>query len=114
MRSKLLTIGAVVAVLAGSFAATTSAEARWRGRGGGAFIGGLAAGALIGGAFAYGRPYYGYGPYYGGYGPTYYAPPPVYSAPGGDADAYCFSRFKSYDPASGTYLGYDGYRHPCP
>jgi len=23
-------------------------------------------------------------------------------------------RFKSYDPASGTYLGYDGQRHPCP
>jgi hypothetical protein len=29
-------------------------------------------------------------------------------------DAYCFSRFKSYDPRSGTYLGYDGQRHPCP
>jgi len=27
---------------------------------------------------------------------------------------YCASRFKSYDPASGTYLGYDGLRHPCP
>ncbi|WP_424618529.1 BA14K family protein [Bradyrhizobium sp.] len=23
-------------------------------------------------------------------------------------------RFKSYDPNSGTYLGYDGNRHPCP
>jgi hypothetical protein len=23
-------------------------------------------------------------------------------------------RYKSYDPASGTYLGYDGQRHPCP
>jgi hypothetical protein len=28
--------------------------------------------------------------------------------------AYCEQRFRSYDPASGTYLGYDGYRHPCP
>jgi hypothetical protein len=28
--------------------------------------------------------------------------------------AYCSQRFRSYDPASGTYLGYDGYRHPCP
>jgi hypothetical protein len=27
---------------------------------------------------------------------------------------YCLSRFRSYDPASGTYLGNDGYRHPCP
>ena len=33
---------------------------------------------------------------------------------GGDAVQYCLSRFKSYDPYSGTYLGYDGYRHPCP
>jgi hypothetical protein len=28
--------------------------------------------------------------------------------------AYCASRYASYDPASGTYLGYDGFRHPCP
>jgi hypothetical protein len=28
--------------------------------------------------------------------------------------AYCAQRFRSYDPASGTYLGYDGLRHPCP
>jgi hypothetical protein len=28
--------------------------------------------------------------------------------------AYCAHRFKSYDPGSGTYLGYDGQRHPCP
>jgi hypothetical protein len=27
---------------------------------------------------------------------------------------YCASRYRSYDPRSGTYLGYDGYRHPCP
>lgn len=72
---------------------------------------GFVAGAIIGGALA-GGPYYG-APYYGPYGP----PPPVYVAPypGGDgAVAYCMERFKSYDPASGTYLGYDGLRHPCP
>jgi hypothetical protein len=34
-------------------------------------------------------------------------------APGG-AVAYCTRHFRSYDPASGTYLGYDGLRHPCP
>jgi hypothetical protein len=33
---------------------------------------------------------------------------------GSSAVAYCSQRFRSYDPASGTYLGYDGYRHPCP
>ena len=27
---------------------------------------------------------------------------------------YCVQRFRSYDPRSGTYLGYDGYRHRCP
>jgi hypothetical protein len=36
---------------------------------------------------------------------------PMYA---GDAESYCMSRFKSYDPQSGTYLGYDGLRHPCP
>ena len=41
-----------------------------------------------------------------------YAAAPAY---GGDRDdQYCAQRFRSYDPASGTYLGYDGARHPCP
>jgi hypothetical protein len=68
------------------------------GIGAGAVIGGLAAGALIGGAIA-----------------SQAAPAPVYGSPvPDDATAYCLQRFKSYDPASGTYLGYDGLRHPCP
>jgi hypothetical protein len=93
---------------------------------------GLVAGAIIGGALAnpyyYGPgPYYAApGPYYAAPGPYYYgAPPPAYygapAAPAyggapvaGDAVAYCRQRFRSYDPASGTYLGYDGQRHPCP
>jgi hypothetical protein len=86
----------------------------WRGgRYGGAGVGiGLGiAGALIGGAIIgatqpYG--YYGYPPGY--YGPAYVAPP--YAGDG--AVDYCLQRFQSYDPASGTYLGYDGLRHPCP
>jgi hypothetical protein len=28
--------------------------------------------------------------------------------------AYCQHRFRSYDLASGTYMGYDGMRHSCP
>jgi hypothetical protein len=32
---------------------------------------------------------------------------------GGDPE-YCMRRYRSYDPASGTFLGYDGIRHPCP
>lgn len=82
---------------------------RWHHRGWG-FGAGLLGGAIIGGALA--APYYygGPGPYYG---PGYYAGPPP--APyGGDAEDYCLRRFKSYDVRSGTYLGYDGYRHPCP
>jgi hypothetical protein len=27
---------------------------------------------------------------------------------------YCMRRFRSYDPGSMTYLGYDGRRHRCP
>jgi hypothetical protein len=105
----------------------------WGGRGwwgGGAA---LAAGAIIGGAVAASQPWYGYdydyapGYYNYGYDPSYYSygyAPGGYSygyAPGGyvsaapDEDAaYCAQRYRSYDPASGTYLGYDGLRHPCP
>jgi hypothetical protein len=76
---------------------------------------GLAAGA-VGGAIAAGSYYGGYGydnGYYGsgyGYDPGY----STYSTSDGRDAAYCAQRFKSYDPASGTYLGYDGIRHPCP
>ena len=95
-------------------AAPLTTDVRWRG-GWGWGLGGLAAGAIIGGALA--RPYY-YGYPYGYYGyPAYGYPPPVYAAPpyaDGDAVAYCMQRFRSYDPRSGTYLGNDGYRHPCP
>lgn len=53
-----------------------------------------------------------------GYGgpPPGSVPPPGYAGgpPGGDPVAYCTQRFRSYDPRSGTYLGNDGQRHPCP
>ncbi|WP_445502620.1 BA14K family protein [Microvirga sp. G4-2] len=52
---------------------------------------GLATGAIIGGAIAQSQA------------------APVYRG-----NAYCAQRYRSYDPASGTYLGYDGLRHPCP
>jgi hypothetical protein len=75
---------------------------------------GLAAGAIAGAAIGA-----GYGGYYGynGYSSGYYDDSYGYAAQG-DApvadDGYCVQRYRSYDPASGTYLGYDGLRHPCP
>ena len=91
----------------------------YHGGGGGALIGGAIAGAVIGGAIAsqgYGPGYYGPGPRYydNGYG---YDDGAVAVAPapsGDDSVAYCMQTYRSYDPRSGTYLGNDGYRHPCP
>jgi hypothetical protein len=83
------------------------------GGGGGGFIPGAVAGAVIGGAIASQGYYGGPGYYDDGYddsGVVAVAP-----APGGDdAVAYCMQTYRSYDPQSGTYLGNDGYRHPCP
>jgi hypothetical protein len=76
------------------------------------FGAGLAAGSALG---------YGYGGYYDPYN---YSDDYAYNDPGYDGDpgyvvssggdpSYCAQRYQSYDPASGTYLGYDGLRHPC-
>jgi hypothetical protein len=106
-----------------------------RGRGFGRDVGfaagAAAAGVATGAAIAAGDYGYGYDPYYYGdtyaYGPDYYGdsyaydtgpvvafdqPAPVEGPVVGDA-SYCAQRYRSYDPASGTYLGYDGLRHPC-
>jgi hypothetical protein len=96
-------------------------------------------GAIAGGAIAASRPRYGYGGYGYDHGSSYYGYNPGYSTSdstgtdydlgyygwypghstgystsGGQDVAYCAQRFRSYDPGSGTYLGYDGQRHPCP
>jgi hypothetical protein len=91
---------------------------------------GFAAGAIIGGAltapyyyhypyysYGYGPGYYAYGyPYYGGhYYPPAAAPGYGYAPQAGNGYATnCAERFRSFDPATGTYLGYDGQRHHCP
>jgi hypothetical protein len=94
---------------------------------------GVAAGAVVGAGIAATQPWgwgsggwgydanqgyanYGYPGYpntgfNSGYANTSYAPG---GAGGQDTAAYCAQRFKSYDPASGTYLGRDGQRRPCP
>jgi hypothetical protein len=86
----------------------------------------VATGALIGGAIATQNQGY----YYPDQNQGYYYPDqnyPGYSDPGyvysgaapaaynnGDSVAYCEQTYRSYDPASGSYLGYDGFRHACP
>ena len=38
----------------------------------------------------------------------------AYASMGGNANgSSCAQRYRSYDPASGTFLGHDGHRHPC-
>lgn len=48
---------------------------------------------------------------------NYYTGGPGYleaASPAPDAAAWCAARFRSFDPATGTYLGFDGVRHSCP
>lgn len=95
----------------GSAAITDVMPVQWQGRDGGAGVAaGLATGPIIGGQLA---------------APQYYEPfpgfledyPPRYGGPVGygsaDWEAYCFSRYRSFDPISGTYRGRDGRRHYC-
>jgi hypothetical protein len=83
-----------------------------RGYGGGGVaagvVGGLALGALAGAAIANSQPAPAYG-YYGGPGQ------PVGNVYGADPNwvNYCASKYRSFDPRTGTYLASDGYRYPC-
>lgn len=71
--------------------------------------------------------YYNYAPYgdyyadYSSGGPGFgdfynYAPGYVLAAatPAGGTTAWCEAHFRSFNPATGTYLGFDGMRHACP
>jgi hypothetical protein len=53
-------------------------------------------------------PYESYGPPDTG---AAYAPGPG----SGDTDwvAYCSAKYRSFDPSTGTFMGYDGLRHEC-
>jgi hypothetical protein len=103
--TRMLATGALLSMYAFGMVATTGAfmtagissayaqRGRGRGRGGGnlgAAIGIGIGAAVIGGAIA------------------------ASEAQRQNAINYCAQRFRSYDPYSGTYLGNDGYRHPCP
>jgi hypothetical protein len=80
-----------------------------------------AAGTILGGAAALATLPFGsysgyYYPSYGSYGyPGWnnaYAYAPDYGS-GRDA-GYCERHFRSYNPSTGMYLGYDGRHHSCP
>jgi len=79
---------------------------------------GFAAGSALGYGYGgyYGNPYYyddyAYNDYYDDGYPGYVGDTGVVVSAVADP-SYCAQRYKSYDPASGTYLGYDGLRHPC-
>lgn len=112
MRITSLFAAALLALPAATYSAPAAADA------GDALLGGafgFAVGTIFGNATARPRTYY-YEP-----APVYVAPPPpppvvVYRTPEPwtpDWYAYCAKRFASFDARSGTYLGYDGYRHMC-
>jgi BA14K-like protein len=134
------TIAAALALTIGALSFTTSAEARrWRHHDdhGDAWVAGavgFGAGALLGSAFASPRYYpYGYSNNYAyGYNnnyyqpapyayyqpaPTYVAPAPVvsYRAAAWTPEwySYCEARYRSFNPSTGYFLGYDGEYHFC-
>jgi hypothetical protein len=95
----------------------------WAGGGWGGY--GWGAAAAVGAGLAYGAstdycdPYYassGYCNYgYGSYQPAYGTAAAAYGyGNSSDAVADCARRFRSYDPASQTYLSYSGQRVSCP
>ena len=89
----------------------------WRHHHGRRFIGpgiGFGTGLALG-AYAASPYYYGYDePYY--YDSYPYDEGVVVGGTAGSPEdvAYCQRRYRSYDVNSGTFLGNDGQRHPCP
>lgn len=57
---------------------------------------------FLGPAYGLGFTIYGYP---GGYG--------AYNLAGTNLAGYCAQRYRSFDPASGTFMGYDGVRRVC-
>jgi hypothetical protein len=106
---RILSLAAAAAIAAASFTAPAKA-----GGGGDVLLGGIAGfavGTLFGNATA--RPRYYYAE------PVYVAPPPpvaYYYAPepwSPEWYSYCGRKYGSFEARSGTYLGFDGYRHLC-
>jgi hypothetical protein len=91
MKKTMLALATVATMAVGTLSAPTTADARCYGCAVGAGVAaGVIGGAIIGGAIANSQ------------------------AQAADAYSYCSQRYRSYDPASGTYLNNDGNRYPCP
>ncbi len=134
---KTLVVSATLAAtVVGSVGTASADDWRWRRhhhhhRGGGdavaAGVAGLAVGALLGSALSQPRPSRTYVEEY----PVYEEPAPVYrrtrvivSEPAYVDPAplrpwsrswmrYCSQRYRSFDPSTGTYVGYDGRERFC-
>jgi hypothetical protein len=112
-------IAAGLALAIGATALVGTAEARHRHHHGDALAAGIfgfAAGAILSGALSQPRYYYEPAPIYAappvtyGPGPVYYEQPEPWTE---EWYAYCSSRYRSFDPQSGYFLGYDGLYHFC-
>jgi hypothetical protein len=75
---------------------------------------GFAVGTLFGNATARPR-YVAPRPVYVQPRPVYVTPRPVVVYGSGYADwlAYCSAKYRSFNPNTGLYLGFDGHYHPC-
>ncbi len=143
MRAKLLGGAAALALMACAVLASVGpASAQYRPRWGWGpgwdYGPGAVAAGVIGGTVAavtsplWAPGYYDYAPGYA-YGPAYaapgyydyspgytYAPAPAPSTmvmqggPDSGTVASCEARFRSYNPSTGIYMGFDGQQHPCP
>ena len=102
MMKTLTTLTAAATVAVALTAAPSDAFAQRYYRGGGAAIGlgilgGVAAGAIIGGAIANQGA----------------AAQPLPKTQDPDFIAYCSRKYRSFDPVDGTYLARDGMRYEC-
>lgn len=126
-KALVLTLAAAATTVTATAGAAEARDRGWRGdghrtyyrhhRGNDAVIGGalgLATGLIIGGAIA-SQPRY--------VEPGYYPPPrvvyrrpvvmPSYAPWTPSWYRYCTQRYRSFDPNSGTFVGYDGREHFC-
>ena len=106
---------AVAAAVATAFSFSAPAQAGHHGDAVFAGVAGFAVGTLFGNAMAQPR-YYPGTVYVAPPPPVVYQPTPVYYAPAPWSPewyAYCARKYGSFDAQSGTFLGYDGYRHTC-